>query len=352
MLLLAAQARIDAHPDEAADLIGKLPIIQETDFTMENYSDLVLAYPFIALGRANEESGSNVCFGYAQRGEAMYQRAKDAGLLGPWEPGETPVIESFPEIALTASLLATRGRIEADQSLTRSAYALLLDTLTRLEGRDKVWEGDLESLIGRYKYREGPNAIFTASDPDWRDKMWLLWGIERTLAESEPVHVPDLHPLLERQYRLLVAFCNEWQDANAMIGGTGDLGEKVDMPSQGLSLSSMADFKPWRRWELNQLGYSMNIYATPLFDFPIEHLFYILGQANALAGAWTADERLKLFVNDDGSIRGDLMDRAQSLKPGDEGYALDAGALAYGLSRFEKADYGLFDLELYPIVGQ
>jgi len=184
------------------------------------------------------------------------------------------------------------------------------------------------------------------------DRIWLLWGIERVLAESDPTHVPDLHPVLERQYRLLVAFCNEWQDANAMIGGTGDLGEDIYLPSQGLALSAMAEFKPWRRWELDQLGYSPAIYATPLFDFPFQHLFYILGQANALAGAWTADDQLKLYVNDDGTIRRDLLDRSLPYRPADPDYALTATSLAYGLGCFEKADYADFDLELYPLVHQ
>ena len=114
----------------------------------------------------------------------------------------------------------------------------------------------------------------------------------------------------------------------------------------------MAEFKPWRRWELDQLGYSPAIYATPLFDFPFQHLFYILGQANALAGAWTADDQLKLYVNDDGTIRRDLLDRSLPYRPADPDYALTATSLAYGLGCFEKADYADFDLELYPLVHQ
>ena len=352
MLLLAASARIENHPEEATDLLMRLPVIDEVGLPMADYGDLVLAYPFIALGRANENSGSTVCFGFAQRGGQMLYKASGAGLIGPWEVGGSPDIPDMKFAALTAAALAGQGRADQNIDFTRSAYALLLDALTRLEGEQKVWTGTLDDFIKDYRYREGPNEIFTERSISMPDRIWLFWGIERVLAESDPTHVPDLHPVLERQYRLLVAFCNEWQDANAMIGGTGDLGEDIDFPAQGLSLAAMAEFKPWRRWELDQLGYSPTIYATPLFDFPFEHLFYILGQANALAGAWTADERLKLYVNDDGTIRRDLLDHSLPYRPADPDYALTAASLAYGLGRFEKADYADFDLELYPLVHQ
>jgi hypothetical protein len=256
------------------------------------------------------------------------------------------------ETVMTAALLASIGKTQRDPEITRSAYILMLDTLARLEGDSKVWTGSLLNFIDAYTYRKPPNVIFTRKDISVRDRMWLLWGLERVIAESDSELVPDLYPLLNRQYRLLIAFCNEWQDANAMVGGTGDLGEGIDFAAQGLSLSAFAQFQPWRKWELDEMGYSKTIYATPLFDFPPEDFFYILGQANALAGAWTADERLKLFVNDDATIRHDLLDKSVPYKRTDPEYALSAASLAYGLARFDKADYNEFDLELYPIVHQ
>jgi hypothetical protein len=136
------------------------------------------------------------------------------------------------------------------------------------------------------------------------------------------------------------------------VGGTGDLGGGIDFVAQGLALSSLAEFKPWRRWELDELGYSPDIYATPLYSWPARHLFYILGQGNALAGGWTANERLRIFVRDDGGIRHDLIDTEPPIEPSDLGYAEAAAALAYGFARFKLADYNMYDLEMYPLVHQ
>jgi hypothetical protein len=352
MLFLAVSARMESHPSEAADWCGRLPVIDENSLEMRNFSDLMLAYPFLALGRANENSGSTVCFGFSQRGAAMYKKAVESGLLQKWNLGESPEIEQIDETAMTAALLATMGKSEQDPDITRSAYALLLDTLGRYEADGNVMSGDLLTFIHGYKYRLPGNEIFTKKQMSMRDRMWILWGIERVLAESDPAHVPDLYPWLNRQYRLQVAFCNQWQDSNAMVGGTGDFAEGIDFAAQGLSLASIAEFKPWRRWELDQLGYSPIIFATPLFDFPVEDFFYILGQANALAGSWTANERLKLYVNDDGTIRHDLLDKGEQYTKASPEYVMSAAALAYGLGRFEKADYNEFDLELYPLVQQ
>lgn len=350
-LYLAAASRIRNHPDEAGQWVLRLPSVTEPE-TMRRPGDMVLGYPFLELSRALQTSEASAGSEFLERADGMFQRARDSALIGYWDIGSSPVMESMAEAALMAAFTAACGRSTNDPRLSRSAYILMLDTLGRLEGAEKVWTPGLLDFINDYRYRQGPNEIFTEREISMRDRMWLLWGCERVLAEADPSHAELLHPLLERQYRLLVAFCHEWQDANAMIGGTGNLGEEVDMAAQGLSLAALADFKPWRRWELDELGYSMNIYATPLFDFPFEDFFYILGQANALAGAWTGFERLKLFVEDDGSFRRNLLDQGPPLTSADPGYPLAASLVIYGLSRFENADYQQFDLELYPIVHQ
>ena len=353
MMLLAVAARIEAHPDEAESWLLKLPqSVDSYETSVAKLSDLRLAYPFLVLGRANENSGSKVCYGFTQKAQEMFKNARDKGLIQNWDVGSSPAMDDMEQVAWLAALDASFGKSEQDYNLTRDAYALMLDTFGRLEGAEKALTPGLEGFIDTYKYREGPNEIFTKKQITMRDRMWLMWGAERVLAESDATHVQFLHPLLERQYRLLAAFCNEWQDANAMVGGKGDLSEDVDIPAQGLSLASMAEFKPWRKWELDELGYSKTIYATPIFDFPARHFFYILGMADALAGSWTADERMRLFVNDDGSLRRDLLDKTPPYQPSDADYPFLASSLAYGLERFEKADYNQFDLELYPIVHQ
>lgn len=353
MLLLAIAARIETHPDEATSWITKVPPLPDSSLKMEKLEDLFLVYPMLRLGKTNEESTSSVCLGFRERGEDLFGRAQESGALQIWNTEKShQLYENVQVAAATAPAFALMGKLKQDDKLTGNAFSLLLNVLALYEPKGKVTEKGLENFIDDFRYREGPNEIFTEKKISMRDRMWLLWGIERTLAESDPTHTPELRNLLERQYRLLVAFCHEWQDANSMIGGTGNLNDEIDYLSQGLFLGLMSDFQPWRRWELDELGYSDKIYATPLFSFPYKHFFYLLGQANALAGAWTANERLKLMINEDGSIRRDVLDSLPAIKPADDGYALIAASLAYGFARFEKADWNLFDLELYPLVHQ
>jgi len=279
--------------------------------------------------------------------------AKAFGVMN--EEGEFDVSDySVPERVLIAlSLMQKKYHGDRRPPDTSRATAILLDILAEYEGEDRVYNMEFEDFIDDFRYREGPNEIFTEKEISMRDRMWLLWGIDQVVNSwGWNFTNPESDDLLRRQHRLLIAFMHEWQDANAMVGGTGDLGEEIDFVAQGLALSVLSDFKPWRRWELDELGYDMDIYRTPLFSWPPHHFFYIVGQGNALAGGWAANERLKLFVLDDCIIRHDLLDQGDPLKPGDEGYIEAAAALAYGFARFELADYDSFDLELYPIVHQ
>ena len=130
------------------------------------------------------------------------------------------------------------------------------------------------------------------------------------------------------------------------------LPRRIDFVAQGLAIFVLSDFQPWRKWELDALGYNMDVYRTPLFSWPPYHFYYIIGQGNALAGGWAANERLRMFVMEDGSIRHDLLDAGEQINIGDEIYIKAAAALAYGFERFKYADYSNFDLEMYPIVHQ
>ncbi len=348
IFLMAVAARIHTHPDEVdkwESVISSITPDADQPVKPDNPATI---YPLILcrneIATAREQVSVNIGVGFEKITEALNARNSDGD-------GQSDTF-SLEGIALIAPMIAIAGAINDNSDMTRDSYQLLLNELEKYEGKERVRDGGLENFIDDFRYREGPNLIFTEKDLSMRDRMWLIWSIERVLAESNPDHVPDLYPLLRRQYRLLIAFTHEWQDANAMVGGTGDLGEEIDLVAQGLSLASLAEFKPWRKWELDELGYSMDVYRTPLFSWPPHHFFYILGQANALAGGCAANERLMLYVNDDGSIRHDLLDSAPPLKPTDPDYILNAAALAYGLSRFELADYNLYDLEMYPIIHQ
>ena len=343
LLILAMAARVRTHPDEAAKWTQRARERVPLQRSEGSLPDLLLAYPMILFGVDSDVGG---------QGLRLYTNAVSTGPLNPSEPDQLPDVADMEQRAMIAALVAAGGRINHDSSATRYAYSLLLDALADLEGEEKVYATGLEDFIDDYHYRRPPNEIFTESEISMRDRMWLLWGIERVLAEADASHAPDLHALLERQYRLLVAFVHEWEDANAMVGGSGELGEEIDFVAQGLALAALAEFKPWRKWELDELGYSPTIYRTPLFSWPEEHFFYIMGQVNALAGGWAANERLQLYVNDDGTIRHDLLDSGEPYEPSDPDYTLVAAALAYGLSRFESADYSEYDLEIYPLVKQ
>lgn len=343
LLILAMATRAKTHPSEAGQWADRVFEIAPWLTRLEDLEDLVPAYPLTGFGPLSRVGG---------QGSQLFTRAVSTGLLNPSEPQEFPDTASVEQRATIAALAAAAGRINHDPDAARFAYSILLDALTDLEGEEKVYAPGLEDFIDNYHYRGPPNEIFTEREISMRERMWLLWGIERVLAESDSSYAPDLHALLERQYRLLVAFVHEWQDANAMVGGNGELGEGIDFVAQGLCLSALAEFEPWRKWELDELGYSPNIYATPLFSWPEEHFFYIMGQVNALAGAWAAYERLQLFVNDDGSIRHDLLDSGEPLRPTNPDYPLIAAAIACGLSRFKLADYDQYDLEIYPLVHQ
>jgi len=330
---------------ECAELKGEL---YDMLIGARSITDLSMGYPFILNARA--AGGSFDQLDYSQASDLL-DFIKSEGYIS------SPESESITELgntdlSLIAPFIASLGAMDDDPEATRFAYDVLLNRLELLEGADRANAPDLNSFITGPRYREGPNEIFTEVEVPMRDRMWLIWSIERVLAESNPGHVPDLYPLLNRQYRLLIAYVHEWQDANAMIGGTGDFTEDIDFVSQGLSLAFLAEFEPWRRWELDELGYSFNIYATALFSWPPHHFFYILGQANALAGAWAANERLQLYVNDNGSIRKNLVGDEIILSPGDPSYVENAAALAYGLARFSLSDYQLYDLEMYPIIHQ
>ncbi|HEX9744974.1 MAG TPA: sulfatase-like hydrolase/transferase [bacterium] len=260
--------------------------------------------------------------------------------------------EDFEKAMLGDIGLAAAGKLTDDSELTRSALGSVLSMLASFEGTGKAFDESFEDCIDDWRYREGPSVLFTDIDPTMHQKMLLLWSLERILAECDPTHSPELYQLVRRQYRLMCAFTHEWQDANAVVGGTGEFSDKIDFLAQGLCLASFAEFKPWRKWELDGLGYSEDIYITPLFDFPFQHMFYLLGQANALAGCWAANERLQLCVNDDLSINPDFLYSGQTLRSGSDEYYEAVAGLAYGLTRFEKADYQMFDLELYPLIHQ
>ncbi len=351
MWLLALSARLRTHPEDVREVRNRLDALIPENTVVEKIDDLLPAYPLILLGREiAAASGSNSHADPENVGWNLLDGAIASGLID-LSTENPPDDLTRPEIAFVAPLMATAGAGRNDPDATRFAYRLMLDALERIEDPGKMYTPRLEDFIGDYRYREGPNEVFTG-EISIRDRMWLVWGLERVLAEAEAEHVPDLHPFLLRQYRLLVAFTHEWQDANAMVGGTGDPGEEIDLVAQGICLAALAEFEPWRKWELDELGYDRTIYATPLFSWPVGHFFYILGQANALAGAWAADERLRLYVNDDGSIRHDLLDSGMPISPGSPDHPLIAASLAYGMSRFELADYQLYDLELYPIVHQ
>jgi len=326
------------------------------DFTIADAHDLAKVYPASILGLEPEwtvPTEHQFLTGHESELWIRFdEHAKNFGIINEQYEFAGNDLSVLERILLAISFMQERNsgdRRPPDSTMTGS---ILLKTLAEYEGEDRVYNMDFEDFLDDFRYREGPNEIFTVKEISMRDRMWLVWGIEHVLKEANPDHMPDLYPLLERQHRLLVAFMHEWQDANAMVGGTGDLGEEIDFVAQGLALSNLAEFKPWRKWELDALGYSMDIYRTPLFSWPPHHFFYLLGQANALAGEWAANERLKLYVEDDGTIRHDLLDQGDPIKPGDDGYIEAASALAYGLSRFELADYNLFDLEMYPIVHQ
>lgn len=350
VLLLALGQRIKNHPEDIAHISQSVPRLAFDEFAVDGYGDLIIAYPMLEMARALESSGQN--------GDSFITNAwrmlNDARLGGFVDFSNTGLLDdaSNEEIALLAPLAAAYGGQNEANFATRFACQILLDRLALYEGREKVFSPNLEDFIDDYFYREDDNEIFTEREISMGEIQLLLWSIERTLAESNPGHAPNPYNLLRRQYRLLAAFCNVWQDANGMVGGTGDFSEEIDFVAQGLSLAALADFQPWRKWELDELGYSADIYRTPIFDWPNGHLFYIVGQANALAGAWAADERLKLFVNDDGSIRRDLLDTNPPIRTSDPDYPLIAASLAYGFSRFENADFDMFDLESYPTVHQ
>lgn len=355
MLTMAMANRMRNYPDKAGESGASISSLasaclnrneqQGTD-AVDGYEDLLLAYPFLVLSR---ETGPDQDSIFHTLPWYRLYRARQIRLIDFSNPQPEMKIE---EIALIAPLAAAYGMEHDNEYATRWAYNILLNTLAQYQGREKVFTPGLNDFIDDYFYRDDDNEIFTEREISMRDNQWLLWGIERTLAESNPDHAPELYPLLRRQYRLLGAFCSIWQDANGMVGGNGELGEEIDFVAQGLSLAALADFGPWRKWELDELGYDMDVYRTPLFDWPLGHFFYIVGQANALAGAWSANERLMLFVNDDGSIRRDLTDTNPPILTSDPDYPIIAASLAFGLSRFEDAEYEMFDLESYPIVHQ
>ena len=349
IMLLAVASRLENHPELADNLVPKIPDFPFEEMTFEGIGDFMTAYPMIQLGRALDNL--HIQNEYSSLPWRLLTTARQDRTI---DFSDTKPAEEAPldQIALLAPFIAAYGNQNNASYATNFAYKILLDRLQVYEGRNKVYTPGLENFIGDYFYREDDNVIFTERDISQGEIQLLLWSIERTLAESNPDHVPNLFPLLRRQYRLLAAFCHIWQDGYGMVGGTGDLSEEVDFVAQGLSLAALADFQPWRKWELDELGYSIDIYRTPIFDWPVNHFFYIVGQANALAGAWAADERLRLFVNDDGSIRRDLLDSHPLISISDPDYSVTAAALAYGLSRFENADFNMFDLESYPIVHQ
>ena len=350
MLYLTAAARLNNKTGDVEDWERAIYTTAPSDDNTTDIRQLVAAYPQHLYAQAyvkSHESPGDLL----DNGISLFSAALNAELIDPdnenWKIPELTIEET----SLIAPMLAT-SKNNITPTATRHAVKMILDKLAEYEGNDRVYNMGFEDFLDDFRYREGPNEIFTEKEISMRDRMWLIWGIEHVLKEANPDHVPDLYPLLERQHRLLVAFMHEWQDANAMVGGTGDLGEDIDFGAQGLALSNLAEFKPWRKWELDALGYNMDIYRTPLFSWPPHHFFYLLGQANALAGGWAANERLKLYVEDDGTIRHDLLDKGDPIKPGDVDYIEAASALAYGLSRFELADYNLFNLEMYPIVHQ
>jgi hypothetical protein len=349
MLFLALASRINNHPETAAELAEKAPQYEIDDFTVTGFDSLITAYPMLELGRALQNMQAENNFNTIPW--TLLANARQNRLID-FSDTKTADDATLDQIALLAPLVAAYGKENDGYYATNYAYKILLDRLALYEGHDKVYTPGLDYFIGDYMYREDDNVIFTEKEMTPGETQLLIWSIERTLAESNPAHVPSQYPLLRRQYRLLVAFCHIWQDSDAMIGGTGDMGEEVDFTAQGLSLAAIADFQPWRKSELDELGYSPIIYRTPIFDWPIRHLFYIVGQANALAGAWAANDRLKLFVEDDGTIRRDLLDSHPAILTSDPDYPIIATSLAYGFSRFESADYNMFDLESYPLVYQ
>jgi len=352
--LLAIAARLHVRPDEVERWSGAAEALSMDAEEIGATADLVLAYPMYRYEMELASSGNGDIARAGALLRRIFDEAERKGIFSLDDPSALDGM-SVPEISLIAPAVVSLGSVMRDRDATRYVCTLLLNTLAHYENVEEPYAPGLEDFIDDYNYRQGPNEIFAGehgSALSIRDRMWLVWSLERVLAEADRTHIPDLEPFLERQYRLLVAFMNEWQDANAMVGGTGDLEEGIDFVAQGLALAALAEFKPWRRWELDELGYSRSIYATPLFAWPKEHLFYLLGQANALAGGWAANERVRLFIEDDWSIRHDLVDSAGPITPDSPGYIPAAAALAYGMSRFELADYDLFDLEIYPIVRQ
>jgi len=353
MLYLATAARFEAHIEEKEFWSWQLPGVYFTGPPqIDSIEDTRLAYPVYITDRAYARVVVVGSFDDAEHVSwDILNAAIEKGFID-LDEGTVTADADISTIALLAPLVAAYGASWEDSHATRAAYNILLNTLARYEGREKVFDDGLENFIDDYLYRQPPNEIFTEGEISMRDRLWLIWSIERVLFEARSEHAPDLDPLLRRQYRLLVAFMHEWQDANAMLGGTGAFDDEIDMVAQGLGLSAMAEFKPWRKWELDELGYTMDIYRTPLFAWPPHHFFYILGQANALAGGWAARDRLELFVNDDGSIRHDLVDAQPSMAVDSDDWLENALMLSYGLSRFEFADYELYDLEMYPVVHQ
>ena len=350
MMLLAVAARVRNHPEESVRWSDWCTKIEGLDPSGDTIS-LKTLYPWMQLRREVEAASGNGSGDPTTPpwGTPINDFIQNLVSAGGGLDIETQDIET---ISLTAPGIALYGAYEDKPDATRYSFELLLKTLAKYEGEDRVYAPGLDNLISDFRYREGPNEIFTEKHLSMRERMWLVWSLERVLAESNPEHVPDLYPLVNRQYRLLVAFMHEWQDSDAVLGGTGDIGELVDFVSQGLALSILSEFKPWRKWELDELGYSMHIYATPLFSWPPRHFFYLLGQANALAGGWASNERMRLYVNDDGWITYSLKDRQFCWMMWGPDYVTAAAALAYGFERFELADYDLYDLEMYPIVHQ
>ena len=347
LLLLAVASRVRNHPDESSDWAEILSDIPESIDEVTQFDDLLTAYPMTELGRAFISAGNSDGARFIDAGTDLFNNAVNSGMIDLSNPDNPPELDTFPQVALISALAATVGNIEDNPNATRLGFKLILDKLAEYEGEDRVYNTDLEGVMDGFRYRDDSNVLFTEAEISYRDRMWLLWGADRVIRECNPDHVLDLYPKLRQQVRLMVAFTHEWQDENAVIGGSGDLAEEIDFVAQGLFLAVMSEFEPWRRWELEEMGYSPNIYATPLFDWQPEHFFYILGQVNALAGAWAADERMKLYVNDDGTLRDNLINTDRNHSD-----MLSVSALAYGLSEFENADYSLWDLEMWPIVHQ
>ncbi len=347
MAMLAVAARIQSHPGEGIEWAEISGGIFPTAIDAQSIGDLVLGYPFIQLTREMPPPEGVI---YDINMWDGLDSAMNSAILDLSDPEMLDDLD-YSEIALISALLAASGNSRDRPDETRFAYTLMLNTLANIEDQDLVYTPDLHDFIKDYNYREDGNEMFTA-EISMRDRMWLMWGLERILAEADRSHVEDLQQFLERQYRLMVAFTHDWQDANAMVGGTGDLSEDIDLVAQGISIAALAEFEPWRRWELDELGYSPIIYRTPIFGWPRAHFFYLLGMANALAGGWTANERLRLYVNDDGSIRHDLIDSMPPVGTSSPEYLEAACALAYGFARFEIADYNTFDLETYPLIHQ